>query len=289
MASREHWFQCCLNNTEKESAKVLFVKQWLSFMQSLSLRQAKLDLWLEASTKQSPQSIPVVPTNTPRSTQPIQRRRIIIHDSDDDAEPTTAPLKSCPELICASSDSCVQPEAEQQKRGPPHVHLEHIDFGQRSIQSIDNEDSDKAHMTCNEPVHIHVATDHATVSGTVPGHTGIGPVDLLNLWKAVPKVSCQFLDLSAKHGSDSDGDNDYASGSRDSDSEQLTDGFVTPDDADARVPPEHRDYVTKMLPITMRAMTQMKRKAPSRQGGAAEGIAVLRNDDDTQEKNSNSP
>ena len=115
---------------------------------------------------------------------------------------------------------------------------------------------------------FHKFHKHATVmaapsldsDAVVPAPAiGIGPIDIMNLWKAVPKNVAQFLDTEAKHHSDTDRDNT----SDDSD-DVLSPGFISDgDDAWCGVPEEHRDFVSSMLPITARALLREKRRKVS--------------------------
>ena len=86
--------------------------------------------------------------------------------------------------------------------------------------------------------------------GTIRSASGIDPC---NLWKSVPRAPCQFLDMSAKHGSD---DNDVDSLCNTEHSE-LTEGFVDPDDHFA-VDPEHVEFMTNMLTITLQAIRRVQ-------------------------------
>jgi hypothetical protein len=78
-------------------------------------------------------------------------------------------------------------------------------------------------------------------------------IDPLNLWKAVPRQSSQYLDLSAKHGSDDDDRDSYF----DSDSSPLTDGFVS--DHDDAVDATDLEIMEKEFPITFRNLTRARR------------------------------
>ena len=185
--------------------------------------QSVLDPWLTAARVQAARQ--------------AQRRRIVIHDTDsDDSDSTTASngvaLPPCPALISDSDDSTsvddivstVLPAATPSNGGfalPPCPAL----FS----------DSDSS-------------ADH-TVSTALPD----APLDLLNLWKSVPKTPCQFLDLSAQHDSDK-GERDSLC---DSDSSVLSEGFI--DDSDAALESKNMSFMSKMLPITLKAMKRQVR------------------------------
>jgi hypothetical protein len=184
--------------------------------------QSVLDPWLTAARVQAARQ--------------AQRRRIVIHDTDSDESDSTTPsngvaLPPCPALIDDSEDVTVStalPDATPSNGGfalPPCPAL--IDDSDDSIEDD-------------------------TVSTALPD----APLDLLNLWKSVPKTPCQFLDLSAQHNSDK-GDRDSLC---DSDSSALSEGFI--DDSDAALHQKNMSFMRKMsevLPITLKAMKRQER------------------------------
>ena len=93
-------------------------------------------------------------------------------------------------------------------------------------------------------------SDDGSEDDTLPD----APLD--NLWKAVPKTPCQFLDLSAQHYSDK-GERDSLC---DSDSSALSEGFI--DDSDAALQQKNMSFMSKMskvLPLTLKAMKRQVR------------------------------
>jgi hypothetical protein len=75
-------------------------------------------------------------------------------------------------------------------------------------------------------------------------------IDPLNLWKMVPPT-CKYMDVSAKHPTDSDSYN-----SADESESSLSSGFVS--DHDDGIPDAHVDWVKNMCPITARALARAK-------------------------------
>ena len=109
----------------------------------------------------------------------------------------------------------------------------------------DSDGSDDALPPC--PALI---SDDGSEDDTLPD----APLD--NLWKAVPKTPCQFLDLSAQHYSDQ-GERDSLC---DSDSSALSEGFI--DDSDAALQQKNMSFMSKMskvLPLTLKAMKRQVR------------------------------
>ena len=74
----------------------------------------------------------------------------------------------------------------------------------------------------------------------------------LNLWAALPKKPCQYIDLSAVHASDNDNANSYY----DTDESDLTPGFIS--DNDDGVPAQDQEWVDDVLPITTRILRKAK-------------------------------
>ena len=179
--------------------------------------QSVLDHWLTAARVQAARQ--------------AQRRRIVIHDTDCDDSDSTTPsngvaIPPCPALITDSdgSDDAL----------PPCPAL-----------ITDSDGSDDALPPC--PALI---SDDGSEDDTLPD----APLD--NLWKAVPKTPCQFLDLSAQHYSDK-GERDSLC---DSDSSALSEGFI--DDSDAALQQKNMSFMSKMskvLPLTLKAMKRQVR------------------------------
>ena len=95
-------------------------------------------------------------------------------------------------------------------------------------------------------------------------------IDPLNLWKSVPRKACQYLDLSAQHGSD----NNDCDSLCNTESSALTDGFVDSDD-NLAVNPQEADWMAKMLPVTLRAMSRVRRlKHPARPPSSSKSMAA---------------
>jgi hypothetical protein len=177
----------------------------------------------------------------------------VIHDTDSDESDSTTPsngvaLPPCPALIDDSEDVTVStalPDATPSNGGfalPPCPAL--IDDSDDSIEDD-------------------------TVSTALPD----APLDLLNLWKSVPKTPCQFLDLSAQHNSDK-GERDSLC---DSDSSALSEGFI--DDSDAALHQKNMSFMRKMsevLPITLKAMKRQERvRNVMRRQEAVDGKVVI--------------
>ena len=145
-----------------------------------------------------------------------QRRRIVIHDTDCDDSDSTTPSNGVALPPCPALIS-------------------------------DSDVSDDALPLC--PALI---SDECSEDDTLPD----APLDLLNLWKSVPKTPCQFLDLSAQHYSDK-GERDSLC---DSDSSALSEGFI--DDSDAALQQKNMSFMSKMskvLPLTLKAMKRQVR------------------------------
>ena len=77
------------------------------------------------------------------------------------------------------------------------------------------------------------------------GHVA-GPIDPLNLWKAVPPVPSRYMDTEAVHASDDNGSDSYY----ESDHSQLTPGFISDND-DGLVDAES---LQEVVPITARRL-----------------------------------
>ena len=163
-------------------------------------------------------------------------------ESDDDAVDTTAPIGD--EDLASSNDSdhdealslCTASRSTSAPMSAPTS----TQFQQRGC----------VHVHAN-PVVIKEANAIAVDPGSVP-------IDPLNLWKALPKAPCQFLDMSAKHQSDGEDQESYY----DSDSSELSEGFISSEDDG--VPAKHRKMISKLLPLTMRALERVKREAGKR-------------------------
>jgi len=91
-------------------------------------------------------------------------------------------------------------------------------------------------------------TDDEAVVLAAPG------IDPLNLWKTVPRAACQYLDLSAQHGSD----NNDVDSLCDTESSALTDGFIDSEDS-MTVHPTEAEWMAEMLPVTLQAMRRVRR------------------------------
>ena len=121
-----------------------------------------------------------------------------------------------------------------------------------------NNDNESFEFQQRGQIHVHAAPNLIKEPGSVP-------IDPLNLWKALPKAPCQFLDMSAKHQSDSEDNESYY----DSNSSELSEGFIAKDDdAIHGVPAKHRKFLSKMFPVTMRALSRVKREARNRRKDA---------------------
>jgi hypothetical protein len=76
-------------------------------------------------------------------------------------------------------------------------------------------------------------------------------IDPLNLWKALPPVP-KYIDLTAKHASDSESYNSAECGSESS----LSSGFVS--EHDDGIPDDQMDWVQNMFPMTTKALKRAK-------------------------------
>jgi hypothetical protein len=76
-------------------------------------------------------------------------------------------------------------------------------------------------------------------------------IDPMNLWKALPPVP-KYIDITAKHPSDSESYNSAKSESESS----LSSGFVS--EHDDGIPDVHMDWVEDMFPMTIRALKRAK-------------------------------
>ena len=81
-----------------------------------------------------------------------------------------------------------------------------------------------------------------------------GGIDPLNLWRALPPTSSQFIALGAVHASDESCDKDSLFNSE---SSELTPGFIS--DNDDGVPDEDQEWVAKMVPVTTRRVRNAHR------------------------------
>jgi hypothetical protein len=77
------------------------------------------------------------------------------------------------------------------------------------------------------------------------GH-GAGPIDPLNLWKAVPPVPSKYMDTEAVHATDDNCSDSFY----DTDHSQLTPGFISDND-DGLV---DADKMQEVVPITARRL-----------------------------------
>jgi hypothetical protein len=206
---------------------------------------------------------PVVAKSAVQSPQYL-KRRIRIHDSDDED---------------------VQP-VECQERGPLHQHLlpNHPIFAagsacQSASDSINvsmppdlwtnsdcSDDEDDNDVACqleqkSDPDAVDLLRPVADAPTAALSENRVSNDDSsncaldihsLNLWAALPKRPCQFIDLSAVHASDNDNANSYY----DTDESDLTPGFIS--DNDDGVPAQDQEWVDDVLPITTRILRNAK-------------------------------
>ena len=239
-----------------------------------TMEKTILDLWLQKPANNL-RKRKIIDDSTPSPSPPrdglpvppVSPVRILISDSDDDdaldltgtdagrvaatnvltpvLPVTIAPVPPMPMLISDSDDDDAMdlsntandaaaniPDYVQfQQRGPPHMHLL-CRFG----------------LPQPQPGPITTGPIDPVIGPIDPA---VGPIDPLNLWKAVPPAARQFLDLSAKHASDSDGKDSFW----ESDESSLTDGFVSDNDERA-IYVQHDEFMSKMLPHTYNRMKQ---------------------------------
>ena len=195
------------------------------------------------------------------STPSQPRRRIIIHDSDD--------------------DQVVQPRHE---RGIPHSDLPPplISDSDDNEEPISRARDDSGSPVSDQPPPLISDSEESVeeansdvVQADVAQHmSSVSTIDPLNLWKVLPKTPCQYLDMTARHDSDDCADNSLF----DSDSSELSAGFISEtDDAVNGVLKKHQKFVRQRLPITRNALAQASRSTSARKKNvtsAAEGRAV---------------
>ena len=94
-------------------------------------------------------------------------------------------------------------------------------------------------------------------------HEHGGPIDPLNLWKAVPNYHHQFLDLHAKHDSD---DDSFMSSS---DDDNLSAGFISDRDDALNGPTIGNDaemaFLARQLPVTLQRIKNVRKKRQQKQ------------------------
>ena len=179
------------------------------------------------------------------------KRKIRIHDSEDE-------------------DAV---EFEYQQRGPLHMHLppNHpaadsavISMPPELLSDSDNSDDEeeddsqlglKSHVEANACIVVADAP-LALLDGQIEQNdsdaVAVDLINPLNLWKALPKKPCQYVDVMAVHASDDDCANSFY----DSDESALTPGFIS--DNDEGVPEQDEDWVGELMPITTRALRHAK-------------------------------
>lgn len=94
-------------------------------------------------------------------------------------------------------------------------------------------------------------------------HEHGGPIDPLNLWKAVPNYHHQFLDLHAKHASD---DDSFMSSS---DDDNLSAGFISDRDDAINGPTignaAEMEFLARQLPVTLQRIKNVRKKRQQKQ------------------------
>ena len=184
-------------------------------------------------------------------------------ESDDDAIDVTALI--CEEDMASTNNSDLEEamcEAEccsNASDGPIRRRA-----SREAILACNNDD-ESIEFQVRGVLHVHTTPILIKEANAIAVDPGSVPIDPLNLWKALPKAPCQFLDMSAKHESDAEDRDSY----HDSDSSELSEGFIAKDDdAIHGVPAKHRKFLSKMLPVTMRALSRVNREARYRRKDA---------------------